>query len=368
MPSHEVRDHYERHPYPHYPLLSSVRRHDTYALNLQALWARFNGEFLSPGEGRILVAGSGSFAVYPMSVANPRDEVTALDLAGASLRRARLHCLLHGRGNVLFLKGDLLDPTIAPGQFHFIDSFGVLHHLDDPITGLRALERRLLPGGILRVMVYGRYARQEAESIRRGMKLLGISNVADLKHLLARAKPESRIRNYLDSSWEARSDAGLADLFLHPCVHTYRIDEFIAMVRQSRLQPLLFAHAGALGDPSAEIERLRELDRRQATPVNIICYLGLDTRGASPPDDSALLQLNPCLHAAVSPLHLWPVEVMARLGFENPLLDTPARCFLRRFRTPLPAAALSREEIVTAQRFLDALFLVSCKTGSRKGL
>ena len=361
MPSQEVRGHYERHPYPHYPLLSSIRRHDTYALNLQALWARFNGEFPAPAEGRILVAGSGSFAVYPMSVANPRAEVIALDLAGASLRRARLHCLLHCRRNVLFLQGDLLDPTAAPGPFHFIDSFGVLHHLDDPVSGLRALERRLLPGGILRVMVYGRYARQEAESIRRAVKLLAVSNVADLKHLLARAKPDSRIRNYLDSSWEARSDAGLADLFLHPCVHTYRIDDFLAMVSQSRLQPLLFAHAGALADPSAEIERLRELDRRRATPSNIICYLGLDTRRASPPEGSALLQLNPCLRAAVSRLHLRPVEVTARLGFENPLLDGPGRRFLRRFRTPVPAALLSREELATAQRCLAALFLVTCK-------
>lgn len=121
-----------------------------------------------------------------MSVANPQAEVIALDLAGASLRRARLHCLLNGRRNVLFLQGNLLDPTAAPGPFHFIDSFGVLHHLDVPVSGLRALERRLIPGGILRVMVYGRYARQEAESIRRAVKLLGVSNVADLKRLLAR--------------------------------------------------------------------------------------------------------------------------------------------------------------------------------------
>jgi SAM-dependent methyltransferase len=363
MPSQDVRGHYERHPYPHYPILASIRRHDTYALNLQALWARFNGEFPAPGKERILIAGSGSFAAYPMSVANPQAEVIALDLARASLRRARLHCLLHGRRNVVFLQGDLLDQTTAPGPFHFIDSFGVLHHLDDPLSGLRALERRLFPGGILRVMVYGRYARREAESIRRSVKLLGVSNVADLKRLLARAKPAGRIRNYLDASWEARSDAGLADLFLHPCVHTYRIDEFLALVSQTRLQPLLFAHSGALADPSAEIERLRELDRRRETPCNIVCYLGLGTQGASPPDNSVLL--NPCLWSAVSRLHLQPIEVMPRLGLDNPLLDGPARRFLRRFRTPLPAALLSREETATAQRYLDALFLVAGKSGIR---
>ncbi len=42
----DVTRHYERQPYPHYPLLASIRRYVTYAMNLTALWARFNGELL----------------------------------------------------------------------------------------------------------------------------------------------------------------------------------------------------------------------------------------------------------------------------------------------------------------------------------
>jgi SAM-dependent methyltransferase len=357
MSSQEVRGHYEHHPYPHYPLLSSVRRCDTYALNLQALWARCNGVFPTAEEGRILIAGSGSFAPYPMSIANPLAEITALDLSEANLNRARLHCLLHFRHNVSFVRGDLLDPEIAPGQFHFIDSFGVLHHLDDPLSGLRALERRLVPGGIIRVMLYGRYARQEAESIRRGVKLLGIRDVTQLKRLLAKAKPGNRVRNYLDASFEARSDSGLADLFLNPQVHTYRIVEFLEMIDQTSLKPLLFAHRGALTDPAAEIERLRELDRRRETPVNIICYLGFDTKGPCPLDERALLCLNPSLSNAVSSFHLRTVKVLPRLGRENPRLDRSARRFLRRFSLPIPAEMLTREDMKTTRIYLETLFL-----------
>lgn len=360
MPSRDVRNHYELHPYPHYPLLSSVRRCDTYALNLQALWARFNGVFMEAGEGRILIAGSGSFAPYPMAVANPEAEVTALDLSRANLKRARLHCLLHGRRNVRFVQGDLLDMECAPGPFHFIDSFGVLHHLQDPLAGLMALERRLVTGGILRVMLYGRYARREAESIRRAVKLLGIRDVTELKLLLARAKQGSRIREYLDASWEARSDSGLADLFLNPCVHTYRIDEFLELAGQTGLKPLHFAHSGALPDPAAEIERLRELDRRRETTTNIICYLGLETGGPCTMDGNALLRLNPCIPSAVSPLRLHPVKIPPRFGFDNPLLDRSASQFLRRFREPISPEALTREELERTQRYLDALFLVVC--------
>src|SRR4051812_40030039 len=104
-----VRQHYELYPYPHYPLLASIRACDTYALNLAALWARFNGRLPAPEANRILIAGCGSFSPYPFSVANPQAEITALDLSQKSLGRAKLHCLLHGRGNVLYCQGDLLD-------------------------------------------------------------------------------------------------------------------------------------------------------------------------------------------------------------------------------------------------------------------
>ncbi len=362
MTSHQVRHHYERHPYPAYPLLASVRLEDTYALNLQGIWARFNGIFLQPDAGEILCAGCGAFAPYPLTVANPKARVTALDLSSATLRRARLHCLLHNRRKVNFIQGDLLDPAVAPGPFHYIDCFGVLHHLEDPVDGLRALVKRLLPGGILRVMVYGRYARREAESIRRAARLLGIGTMSDLKRLLSRARPGSRLRDFLDHSWEARSDAGLADLFLHPCVRTYRIDDFLLLLSSSQLRPLLFAHDGALANPDQEIERLRQLELDQYASPNIICYLGRETGDASPLLGSTLLQLNPCLNNAVSPFRVRPVLIAPRMGCQNPPLDRSTRRFLRQFRIPVAAADLSPSDLHQANRFRDVQFLFTYQT------
>src|SRR6185369_7704756 len=105
--SDPVQTHYQKYPYPHYPLLASVRRCDTYALNLVALWARFNGALPPQTARRILVAGCGSFSPYPFALSNPEADITALDLSGRSLKRARLHCLLHGIHNVTFRCGDL---------------------------------------------------------------------------------------------------------------------------------------------------------------------------------------------------------------------------------------------------------------------
>jgi 2-polyprenyl-3-methyl-5-hydroxy-6-metoxy-1,4-benzoquinol methylase len=364
----EVTGHYERHPYPHYPLLASVRRYDTYAMNLTALWARFNGELLPEKEGKILLSGCGAFAPYPMALSNPGAEITGLDLANHNLQRARLHCLLHRRFNVRFLQGDFLDPAVTPGPFHFIEAIGVLHHLDDPAAGMRALEQRLLPGGILKVMVYGRYARQEAESIRRAMRLLKVRDVASIKRMLKRAAPDSRLRRYVDAAWEAKNDSGLADLFLHPNVKTYRIDEFMETVGQSGLKPLLFTHLDALADPQQEIIRLRELDRRRETRANIICYLGRDCKGAvSPSADSSLL-LNPALQEAVSLFSLAAPTPIDRLGHDNPRLTWRVRRFLRRFRKPVPEVSLTVTERQQAEEYLRELFLVRVQNNNSGSL
>lgn len=358
MPFSAVPEHYERHPYPHYPLLASIRRYDTYAMNLTAIWARFNGELLPEREGNILLSGCGAFAPYPMSVANPKANITGMDLAQNNLQRARLHCLLHRFFQVRFLQGDFLEHAVTPGPYHFIEAFGVLHHLDDPAAGMRALEQRLLPGGILRVMVYGRYARQEAESVRRAMRLLKVRDVATIKGMIKRSAPGSRLRSYFESAWETKTDSGLADLFLHPNVKTYRIDEFLEVVGQSGLKPLLFTHLDALADPDKEIKRLRKLDQQRKTRANIICYLGRDCKGEAVKSSDSCLLLNPALKEAVSWFNLGAPVPIDRLGHDNPPLNWKARHFLRQFIKPKSEADLAASEHALAEQYLKELFLV----------
>ena len=356
--SDPVRRHYELYPYPHYPLLASVRRCDTYALNLTALWTRFNGVLPPPAATRILIAGCGSFSPYPFALANPEAHITALDLSRPNLRRARLHCLLHGRRTVTFCCGDLLDPGAVEGQFGLIDAYGVLHHLEDPLAGLRALEARLTEGGILRVMVYSRYARSQEESIRRAFRLLGVHEPVVARRLMTRARPGSRLASFIDSSDEANSTSGLADALLHPRVHTYRIDGLMELVRQSGLEPLLFAHGGALEDTGQEIERIRRMETHKQSPGNFILYLGRKPAGHCTNDEASLLMLNPCLSSVVTGMRVGTQRIPPRLGHDNPQLGRRERQFLRRFLCPVPWKSLSGDDRATATRYCTALFLL----------
>ena len=355
-----VQAHYQNYPYPHYPLFASVRRCDTYALNLHALWGRFNHVRPPPEARNILIAGCGAFAPYPWSVANPDVPITALDLSGRSLGRARLHCMLHGRRNIVYRCGDLLDRAAVDGSFGLIDAYGVLHHLPDPQAGLNALAGRLVPGGILRVMVYSRYARREEESLRRAFRLLKVDTPRKALGLLRRAAPGSRLASYRDTSDEAATISGLADALLHPRVRTYRIDELLEMVAQSGLDVKLFAHHGACENPAEEGKRLRALEREHRSPGNFVAYLGKRLSPNNQRHRDGLVMLNPCLEPAVGRLLLGARTIPAKIGVENPVLGFGDRKFLRRFLVPIRTQDLTHDEEARVAVYKRCLFLIDC--------
>ena len=353
-----VQVHYQSYPYPHYPLLASVRRCDTYALNLEALWMRFNRRLPPPEARKILIAGCGTFAPYPCSMANPGAAITALDLSERSLRRARLHCLLHGCRNIGYRCGDLLNHASIDGSYGLIDSYGVLHHLDDPLAGLKILARHLLPGGIIRIMLYSRYARREEEAIRHALRLLDIRTPQMARKLLEGARPGSRLARYLKASDEAENDVGLADALLHPCVRTYRIDGLLEMVARAGLQPLLFAHPGARESVAEEIVRLRLLEKERRSAGNFVLYLGADAVHPPPSQRDSLLVLNPCLIPAVSRFRLGTVHIPPRIGCENSPLGREERHFLRQFIVGQRSSSLPQDSAHLIDGYKRQLFLL----------
>jgi SAM-dependent methyltransferase len=252
----------------------------------------------------------------------------------------------------------MLDKSAAAEKFGLIDSYGVLHHLEDPQQGLNALTARLAEGGIIRVMVYSRYARKEEDSIRRAFSLLGIRDTATARRLIKQAKPGSRLYSFAKSSYEAQSNSGLADALLHPSVKSYRIDEFVKLVHGSGLQLLRFAHDQALEDRNAEIARIRRMESDRQSPGNFVAFLGQNTNRAYPSKSNAVLQLNPCLIGSISRPRVSGLTIPPRLGMDNPPLDSSARRFLKRFISPVRIDQLTPEDYIRTAVYRKALFLL----------
>ena len=154
-----VRRQYEESPYPRWfslRLKPPVRFSD-------AITERF--PFLCPIETndpvKILVAGCGT-GQHALQVATKyrNADIVAIDFSKASLAHAIRQARRRNLPNIAFRHGDLLCVDRLRTQFDVVEAVGVLHHMADPIAGLKALCAVLRPGGFMKIGLYSTRARQ----------------------------------------------------------------------------------------------------------------------------------------------------------------------------------------------------------------
>ena len=142
-----VRQQYEENPYPRWTTVG-------------------NGGAVPPEVARlahgkgILVAGCGTGReAVDVALIFPAARVDAIDLSRASLAYATRKAAELRVANLFFRQADILDVTRLGTSFDLIVSSGVLHHMRDPVAGLRALLGVLAPGGVLKIALYSTLAR-----------------------------------------------------------------------------------------------------------------------------------------------------------------------------------------------------------------
>ncbi len=212
-----IQAQYQRWPYPQVPLWGRVRGLELFQLHLHHLRARVG--LPGAGPGRIWIAGCGTMQPYLLGKANPKAEILATDLSQSSLDRARWRCRLNGVARVKFQHIDL-EEELPSGPFDWIECYGVLMNLSDPARALRRLADRLAPDGILRLMVYPWFSRRRVFQLQRVARLLGMipPRAEDPKKLraIARALPKGHpLRYAFESYFDAQTEAGIVDAFLH---------------------------------------------------------------------------------------------------------------------------------------------------------
>ena len=231
--SEEVREFYERMPYPA-PLTSLDEHRALYANPL-----RRRAEFhliwpdKRPRENQeILVAGCGTSQAARYALREPDARITAIDVSDASLRHTRDLQRKHNLENLELHKLPIEGVSELGRSFDLVVCTGVLHHLPDPDGGLRALRDVLRPDGAMRVMVYARYGRAGIYMIQEYCRLLEIHpSSSDLRSLAATldALPKDHpIANVLRRASDFRRPEAMADALLHPQDRAYSVPEMYA--------------------------------------------------------------------------------------------------------------------------------------------
>lgn len=286
-----VSDFYDRFPYPGDPVQDGPPPGYNWRWCLESVNGAVRGESSAREDAarppRILDAGCGTgVSTDYLCHLNPGAEVLAVDIsAGAlNLARERLH-LSRGAQQVRSLRQEqrsLLD-LHGEGPFDYINSVGVLHHLRDPLAGLKALAALLDDDGLMHLFLYANAGRWEIHRTQRALTRLGVGQDSEALRLgrqLFDVLPESnRLRRNHEQRWliDTAADSNFADMYLHPQETSYDLKTLFALIEASELHFVGFSNP-SVWDP-ARLLSGDLLVRAQSLPIQDQWFLieDLDT-------------------------------------------------------------------------------------------
>ena len=168
---------YDRFPFPGDPLQDGPPPGYNWRWCHRSVLAAVHGSIPAGMEApRILDAGCGTgVSTDYLCHLNPGADVLGVDISDGALAVARERCQRSGAPEqVTSLRQErrsLLDLS-DEGSFDYINSVGVLHHLDQPEAGLRSLADRLAPSGLLHLFLYADAGRWEIHRTQKALSLL----------------------------------------------------------------------------------------------------------------------------------------------------------------------------------------------------
>jgi SAM-dependent methyltransferase len=234
-----VADFYETHPYP--PPVDDL---DAYRRHWDDARRRAESHLFWPHESvrddrSVLVAGCGTSQAAHYAARWPNARVTGIDVSSNSIAFGEGLKRKHALDNLELRQLPVERAGELGRTFDHVVCTGVLHHLADPDSGLRALRAVLAPSGALHAMVYAPYGRAGIYILQDYCRRLGIgASGAEIDALAAtlRALPADHpIVPLLRNSPDFSSAAGLADALLHPNDRAYSVPQFLGFLEDAGL-------------------------------------------------------------------------------------------------------------------------------------
>jgi SAM-dependent methyltransferase len=188
---------------------------------------------------QMLVAGCGTNQAAVFAYTNPQARVTAIDVSQPSLDHHRRLKEKYGLRNLDLHLLPIEEVGTLGLDFDLIVSTGVLHHLADPLVGMKSLAACLRRDAVIAVMLYAHYGRIGVEMMQSVFRDLGLrqneASVLMVKEALATLSQDHPLRSYLAIAPDLAFDAGLVDTFLHGRDRSYTVQDCLDLVASAGL-------------------------------------------------------------------------------------------------------------------------------------
>lgn len=235
-----VRAMYELFPYP--PAGAPMHRVGTHVRLALSL-----GE-LRPPPGRVLRvldAGCGrGIGLLGSATLQPDVLFDGVDLNRVALADLDREVAARGLKNVRTAEVNLMTMAglVPPeGGYDGIHSSGVLHHLSNPLQGLRALKKVLAPHGVMSVMVYGLFGREPLYRLVDAINRV-VPDTLSLEERLAAARqmvrqlPMSAVRTGPWADLDSLRDAEFVDRYLNVNEVAWSVEELFELLDKAGMR------------------------------------------------------------------------------------------------------------------------------------
>ena len=241
--SKKVREQYEEHPYPRWRYTNkNLPSNFLFKLNneIKPNKIEYSNKFVNPN---VLIAGCGTGKHITIAERYLNANILGVDLSLASLAYAKRKTEELGFKNIEFLHADILQLKNLNRKFDVIECVGTLHHMKDPLTGLKVLLDLLEPHGFLKLGLYSEISRQHIVKAREFIKKKKFKNtikdIRNCRELIFNEKKDPLLQKIFHSN-DFYSTSSVRDLMFHVKEHRFTIPEISKMLKKLNLEFLGF--------------------------------------------------------------------------------------------------------------------------------
>ena len=188
----------------------------------------------------VLIAGCGSDQAAILAKCNPNHNFVGIDLSENSLKHEKKLIQENKIDNLKLFRDDFRSVKFK-NKFDYIISSGVIHHLDDPGTGLKYFNENLKDEGVIYIMVYGdkkSYATNQVKQLFKKLSLKqnqeSISFVMNTVNRLNNLHP-AKIFAETEIKQDLSHPSGVVDFFLHKKENFFSIKELVKLLNKNKL-------------------------------------------------------------------------------------------------------------------------------------